>query len=162
MDRPSNNDMRLFRMNVDQQPGGCWVWTGRFSRDGYPTARLSGREQQVHRWSLWAHKGEPPQPGWQAGHTCHDRALADGTCQGGTDCPHRACVNPAHLSWQSPSENVSSSDHHKRRVTHCPAGHPYDAENTRIRRGRRECISCDRERSALRRTRGESEPRIEV
>jgi hypothetical protein len=42
-------------------------------------------------------------------------------------CAVAACVNPAHL------EEVTHSENLKRYVaskTHCPHGHPYDAENT--------------------------------
>lgn len=162
MTRPTSTDMRIFRMNVEQDTAnGCWQWHGRLTRDGYPTARLGGREQGVHRWVLLTHKGAPPTPTSQAGHTCHDHAVERGECSGGP-CIHRLCVNPAHLQWQSPSENTKASDHHKRRVTECPAGHPYDDENTRVRRGRRECLACERERSAGRRTGSERQPGVEV
>lgn len=30
-------------------------------------------------------------------------------------------------------------------ATHCPQGHPYDEENTRVSRGRRHCRACQRE-----------------
>lgn len=33
--------------------------------------------------------------------------------------------------------------------THCPRGHPYDEENTRLRNGRRHCRACERERAAV-------------
>lgn len=39
-----------------------------------------------------------------------------------------------------------------RRKTHCPHGHPYDADNTCRCRGGRHCLTCKRERSNVRST----------
>lgn len=46
-----------------------------------------------------------------------------------------------------------------RAPTHCPSGHPYDAQNTRItKRGARDCRTCDAERRrAIRAARTEEE-----
>lgn len=46
-------------------------------------------------------------------------------------------------------------NHPNKEKTHCPAGHPYDEENTRKYRGMRYCIECTN-----RRNRENSNPRF--
>jgi len=59
--------------------------------------------------------------------------------------------NPANnhltnLRWDTRSENrldsVRHGTHQWANKTHCPAGHPYDAANTRYDHGRRRCRAC--------------------
>lgn len=38
-------------------------------------------------------------------------------------------------------------EHHNSKKTHCPEGHEYTKENTRIDRGSRACRTCDREKN---------------
>lgn len=57
------------------------------------------------------------------------------------------------LKYGTRSENVRDSIAHGTNVnaskTHCPAGHPYDDENTRRRSdGGRDCITCQKRRGA--------------
>lgn len=63
----------------------------------------------------------------------------------------------ANLTYGSHSENVSDTVRHGNHIwankTHCPSGHPYDRENTRMYDGRRYCRACHRERSRARRLR---------
>jgi hypothetical protein len=98
----------------------------------------------VHRLSYEWHRGPIPE-GMQLDHRCHTEAVARGECGGG-DCLHRRCVNPSHMDVVSASENTDRQDHANRAKTHCPRGHEYTEENTRVRRGRRECRTCDRQR----------------
>lgn len=55
------------------------------------------------------------------------------------------------LEWGTHSENqydqVAHGTHHHAALTHCPAGHPYDDENTYVYPGRphRACRTCRRE-----------------
>jgi hypothetical protein len=60
-------------------------------------------------------------------------------------CRVRSCVNPAHLELVTPQVNVARGQvgSNMRRRTHCPSGHPYDAQNTAHRNGRRHCRACD-------------------
>ena len=75
---------------------GCWLWTGYIDTKGY------GRAHHPHRYgfpSIGAHRlvyellVGPIPPGLHLDHTCHDATV----CPGGPTCPHRRCVNPAHL-----------------------------------------------------------------
>ncbi|MGH9057170.1 MAG: hypothetical protein ACRDYY_15105 [Acidimicrobiales bacterium] len=55
-------------------------------------------------------------------------------------CGNAACVNPDHLDPVVPAEMVGG---HERAKTHCPAGHPYSAENTYVApSGKRMCRTC--------------------
>ena len=153
--KPTPGDLATFRRYVKQDASGCWLWTGDADRDGYPTARMSNRNVRVHRWSLEAHKGAPSDLDMQAGHVCHDRAVEAGTCSSDLDyCQHRRCVNPAHLEWQTRSQNVLAQDHANRRKDVCPRGHDMrDPSNVHVRpSGRRNCRRCDADRKARGRT----------
>ena len=106
------------------------------SRDGYPSVTLcsplAGRSRwEVHRLVLLAFVGERP------AHLV-SRHL-DGNPQ------NNALTN---LVYGTESENVQDTLRHgrhpKRSITQCPDGHPYDAENTYERAGRRTCRACNR------------------
>jgi hypothetical protein len=144
--RLDNAMLRRFRRMYREQANGCWMWTGNGDDDGYGyTIPFPGsRRWMAHVWSLTVHKGEAPE-GMTAGHVCHDRAVEAGTCDGGYDCPHRRCVNPAHLEWQTPSEQSLAQKHYERNVTHCPKGHPYEGDNLYVDpKGKRRCRACKR------------------
>lgn len=109
-------------------PDGCWIWTAG-KVNGYGSFRLGKRKVRAHRvaWVMWS--GQPePEPGLHLDHACHDPQVCFGP-----GCPHRACVNPAHLRVATPKENTANSNAlpmQRKRRTHCPAGHPFDAGNT--------------------------------
>lgn len=126
---------------------GCWIWTGPTTPNGYAKMTFEGKDRVVHR-IMYEHLHGPIPEGYQGGHSCHDRAVEAGTCGGGDDCPHRRCVAPEHQTLQTPSENTMAQNHHARNRTHCPRGHEYTDENTRIGKsdGKRYCRACDRER----------------
>ncbi|MGW5427907.1 HNH endonuclease signature motif containing protein [Streptomyces sp. NPDC004059] len=84
--------------------------------------------------------------------------LAYGTVPDGlvTDhlCRVRHCVAPEHLEVVTNAENVRRGNAGllERTRTHCPAGHPYDDANTRIRaNGWRDCRACEAAREDRRR-----------
>ena len=70
----------------------------------------------------------------QIDHRCHTDAVASGECDGGDDCPHRKCVNPAHLEMISAAENTFGQNHANRNKTHCPKGHPLEGTTSRCGR----------------------------
>jgi hypothetical protein len=111
-------------------PGECWLWTGNQTH-GYGSIRVEGHHLRVHRVVYEAMRGPIPE-GLTIDHLCRVRN----------------CVNPAHLEPVTAVENVMRGETItgiNARKTHCVHGHPFDAENTRIRPdGSRACRECKR------------------
>lgn len=68
---------------------------------------------------------------------------------------------PANLAWGTPLQNKADQrrhgTHHNTAKTHCPAGHPYSAENTYWSpRGGRQCRTCIAARRGAKRSRKEA------
>jgi hypothetical protein len=127
-----------------EQPAGsaCWEWQGYRNLEGYGRIKAVGGIQGTHRVAYRLTKGEIPD-GLVVMHSC--------------DNP--PCCNPAHLSLGTPLDNnndkVRKGRHHvptngpewQRAKTHCPQGHEYTPENTRIcNKGKRNCRACARAR----------------
>lgn len=75
--------------------------------------------------------------------------------------PTNNCLS--NLRYGTRSENVCDrlrhGTHNQGRKTHCPARHPYDATNTRVRRdGSRACRQCGRDRQERRMMRAADVP----
>jgi HNH endonuclease len=83
-------------------------------------------------------------------------------------CQDRGCIKvvadeygPAHIELVTHRENTlrgNSPAAQQARQTHCKRGHEFTPENTRVRRGKRECITCVR---AQDRARNKTEKRRE-
>lgn len=69
---------------------GCWRWSGKLSKDGYPTVRVAGSSRMVHRLSLEAKLGRPL-----------------GSQQSHHVCANASCVNPDHLQPATYAENIA-------------------------------------------------------
>lgn len=82
---------------------GCWLWVGAKSGEGYGVIRWEGVAQPAHRWMYERLVGPIPD-GLDLDHQCHNDDLS---CSGGSTCPHRPCVNPAHLLPSTRAENLS-------------------------------------------------------
>lgn len=87
------DDLRRWWSYVRPEPNGCWAWTGATNDHGYGVFTVGGRQRRAHRWFHEQLNG-PISPGLVGDHLCHN---ADESCSGGPSCPHRRCVNPAHL-----------------------------------------------------------------
>jgi hypothetical protein len=129
-----------FMRRVDRDSSGCWLWAGPISERGYGYVSTGSRRtrnkgyKRAHRIAYLLFVGPIPD-GLQLDHLCRVRH----------------CVNPGHL------EPVTREENQRRGLsgnltTHCPHGHGYTPENTRISRsGRRNCRACQRIRKKNRR-----------
>jgi hypothetical protein len=117
----------------------CWLWTACLSQ-GYGRFRYDGETRLAHRVAYEMLAG--PIAGLSLDHTCHN---CDPLCAGGNTCPHRACVNPAHLEPASHQENAHRSPVLGAK-TRCVQGHLYDEANTYTYpgKGSRRCRTCHR------------------
>lgn len=123
-----------FEPNVQKQGDGCWIWTGRQDGDGYGQFWLDGKHRRAFVVSYEMNVGPVPE-GLELDHLCRVRL----------------CVNPAHLEPVTTQVNqlrgngVSGINARK---THCDHGHEFTPANTYITPdGRRQCRTCQRERS---------------
>lgn len=111
---------------------GCWEWTAGRSYQEYGQFKLRGKTEVAHRLSYELFVAPVP-AGLLVMHSC--------------DNP--PCVNPAHLSVGTHSDNHRDRDDKKRgphsRLTRCPSDHPYDEANTPVtKEGHRQCRECNR------------------
>lgn len=111
----------------------CWLWMASKCQGGYGRFRVGGvgrKKIQAHRFAYELLVGPVP-----------DNLDLDHLCR------VRDCVNPAHLEPVTRRENLLRGETliaAQVLRTHCPRGHPYDEQNTRVYRGMRSCRACDR------------------
>lgn len=99
-------EMRLRDYTDRRGENECWPWIGTLTPGGYGHIRLdapSRRKGLAHRL-VYEQACGPIPAGMQIDHMCHDS-----DCPGGPTCPHRRCVNPAHLRLSTPAANLRRS-----------------------------------------------------
>lgn len=89
----------------------CILWTGPVNEDGYG----KWGSKLAHR-RVWENEVGPIPEGLELDHLCEVRL----------------CINIKHLEPVTHAENLRRGRSHKWRlaITHCPAGHEYNEENT--------------------------------
>jgi hypothetical protein len=127
-----------YHSQTGENLGPCWLWTAAKSSGGYGRLNVEGRLVQAHRLAYELLTGPIP-PELDIDHLCR---------------VHN-CVNPDHLEPVTHAENTrrGNGGHLQRAKTHCPQGHEYTPENTRVYQGRRHCRACHRVHDAAYRAR---------
>ena len=135
---------RMFRytINMKEHPlllhpkvvreNDCYLWPT-IRKDGYSNIIRNGKKQYVHRYIYEQCIGPIPKDK-EIHHVCN----------------RRNCLNPNHLVVVTHRENLMAGNSFSAinaKKTHCPAGHLYNEENTRVdKRNYRYCKQCRRER----------------
>jgi hypothetical protein len=128
-------DRFMSRMAIsDQEYNGtpCWEWLGRKDDGGYGDFDLDNKSIKAHIFSYEYLIG-PRSNELELDHLCRNRS----------------CVNSTHLEQVTHRENILrglSFAARNAKKTHCPSGHEYTPENTRMlpnNSGRR-CRTCHR------------------
>jgi hypothetical protein len=90
--------IEFLRLLVGHQGNACVTWP--FSNDGrgYGQFGFEGKTLKAHRMMCELAYGQSPSPEHQAAHSCGRG--------------HLGCVNPKHLSWKTPKENMADSVRH--------------------------------------------------
>lgn len=132
-DKPPEFFMDWLFKRIEPDPNsGCWLWTGKASKEGYGIMNRDGfSDIKAHRLSYWLYKGEIPH-GMVIDHKCRTPA----------------CVNPDHLEPVTQAENVmrgNSLPARNKMKTHCLRGHEFLEENRKAD-GARGCLTCSRYR----------------
>jgi hypothetical protein len=114
--------------------GLCWEWTAATNGCGYGWFRFEGRGRLAHRLA-WEILVGPIPEGYDIDHLCRNTL----------------CVNPDHLEPVTRSENLKRGHlpggSANKAKAHCLRGHPFDAANTYVHRGKRHCKACQRRRN---------------
>jgi len=125
---------RLWR-KTELSDSECWEWQGWRGTWGHGYISVgsakdgTNRLVLVHRLAYETLVGPIPE-GLEIDHLCRNPC----------------CLNPSHLQPVTHRENLDRSPfawwHKRRALTHCPQGHPYDAQNTIWRYDHRYCRAC--------------------
>ena len=84
--------------HADHQEGGCLTWPFARMSNGYPVVRSDGQAAVASRVMCALVNGPPPSSIHEAAHSCGKG--------------HEGCVNPVHLRWATPLENVGDQEIH--------------------------------------------------
>lgn len=121
---------RFFSKVIPGEWDECWLWIGCSSRGYGQFTPYTGKSMGAHRWAYEFLRADIPK-GLHLDHLCHNRS----------------CVNPWHLEPVTCRVNVLRAP--KNMKTHCPHGHEWTPENTRIPKGtdQKVCRECCRRRA---------------
>lgn len=107
---------------------GCWRRNSR-NMSGYSVVDVRGTSKAAHR-AMYELMVGPIAHGLDLDHLCHTS-----DCHLGKDCPHRRCINPAHLEPVTERTNVLRGNGVaavNASKTHCKRGHEFTPENTYV------------------------------
>lgn len=95
--------LTLIRSSLSYEGDDCILWPLYInSESGYPTVCVDHKSRNGHSYMCELAHGPRPTPQHHAAHSCHVRH----------------CINPRHLSWKTPSENMLDKRENGTAVTH--------------------------------------------
>lgn len=125
---------RFWSKCIPEPMSGCWLWFATTTPQGYGRVGTGGHTTEyAHRLAYMTLVGPIPE-GLELDHKC----------------TQRCCANPAHTEPVTHKVNCQRGSAGEvngarmRAITHCPRGHEYTPENTRISNGSRHCRECRR------------------
>lgn len=87
----------------------CWIYRRVPDGKNYAQMRMpDGSQPKAHR-AFYEHHLGPIPAGMTLDHLCHTAT----ECEGGPSCPHRRCVNPAHMEVVSKGDNARRGKRNK-------------------------------------------------
>jgi hypothetical protein len=119
--------------------GNHWIWKYSTTFKGYGRLTYKGKRIMAHRYAMYLY--------------CNfDLNDSNKSVLHKNECHNRRCCNPEHLyigdAWDNMQDAIKLGtyklDNGNSKKTHCPQGHEYSKENTRIKRGSRHCRECGR------------------
>lgn len=128
---------KRLRDKITVNTDGCWIFTGA-KRQGYGLFRYNSKTVSAHRLIYTL-----------LGHTIEDGKVLDHYRMnpGPRNAPcSKSCCNPTHLQIVTQTTNIKRRDYWSGK-DHCPHGHEYTEDNTRVYHNRRFCRECQRVRS---------------
>lgn len=103
-------NLQWLKDHVNHAGDECLPWPFGRNENGYGQVSYYGRITKANRVMCILAHGQPPEPRYQAAHSCGNG--------------HLGCVNPKHLSWKTPSQNTrefvehnGGTVNHTRRLT---------------------------------------------
>jgi hypothetical protein len=140
MPTPTYTPLATITLGSSASSDGCEIFDGYISELGYGAKRYGDKVWKAHRLAWTLANGEIP-AGMVVDHTCHNEAVANGTCEGGKTCKHRACVNLEHLRLTTQSQNTLDGANGFGSRKFCKQGHALE-NNIYTHKNIQTCYTC--------------------